>query len=168
MAINDPVGDLITRIRNAQMRRHSTMSAPVSKLRGWVLDVLQDEGYIRGYARIEKDGEKRKLAGKEVDGRAMYGQLKNHLRWLMIEFHTLPFHADVLTRKSAALDSPEDVKRIKSYGVKKHIPKPIDVEKLLKEMDIPFSVLRLPDYNALRQLSIDEECVSRSNQKSNA
>ena len=58
MAINDPIGDLITRIRNAQMRKHSTMIAPVSKLRGWVLDVLEAEGYIRGYARIEKDGEK--------------------------------------------------------------------------------------------------------------
>ena len=58
MSINDPVGDLITRIRNAQMRRHSSLTAPASKLRGWVLDVLQDEGYIRGYTRIEKEGEK--------------------------------------------------------------------------------------------------------------
>lgn len=58
MAINDPIGDLITRLRNAQMRRHSTMVVPASKLRGWVLDVLETEGYIRGYARIEKDGEK--------------------------------------------------------------------------------------------------------------
>ncbi|MEO1242211.1 MAG: 30S ribosomal protein S8 [Pseudomonadota bacterium] len=58
MSINDPIGDLITRIRNAQMRRHSSMSVPASKLRGWVLDVLQTEGYIRGYSRIEQDGEK--------------------------------------------------------------------------------------------------------------
>lgn len=58
MAINDPIGDLITRIRNAQMRRHSNLSVPASKLRGWVLDVLADEGYIRGYARIEKNGHK--------------------------------------------------------------------------------------------------------------
>ena len=58
MAINDPIGDLITRIRNAQMRNHSVMSVPASKLRGWVLDVLQDEGYIRGYSRIEKEGQK--------------------------------------------------------------------------------------------------------------
>ena len=58
MAINDPVGDLITRIRNAQMRRHSSLDVPASKLRGWVLDVLADEGYIRGYARVEKNGEK--------------------------------------------------------------------------------------------------------------
>ena len=58
MSINDPIGDLITRIRNAQMRHHSQMSVPASKLRGWVLDVLADEGYIRGYSRIEKEGEK--------------------------------------------------------------------------------------------------------------
>jgi len=58
MSINDPIGDLITRIRNAQMRRHSTMAVPASKLRGWVLDVLQNEGYIRGYSRIEQDGAK--------------------------------------------------------------------------------------------------------------
>ncbi len=58
MAINDPIGDLITRIRNAQMRKHSSLSVPASKLRGWVLDVLEGEGYIRGYSRIEVTGEK--------------------------------------------------------------------------------------------------------------
>ncbi len=58
MAINDPIGDLFARIRNAQMRRHSATSVPASKLRGRVLDVLANEGYIRGYARVEKDGEK--------------------------------------------------------------------------------------------------------------
>ena len=58
MAINDPIGDLITRIRNAQMRRHSSLTVPASKLRGWVLDVLEGEGYIRGYSRVEQAGEK--------------------------------------------------------------------------------------------------------------
>ena len=58
MTINDPIGDLITRIRNAQMRRHSKMTVPASKLRGWVLDVLEGEGYIRGYARVEQEGQK--------------------------------------------------------------------------------------------------------------
>ncbi len=58
MAINDPVGDLITRIRNAQMRKHASLMVPASKLRGWVLDVLSAEGYIRGYSRVEKEGEK--------------------------------------------------------------------------------------------------------------
>ncbi len=58
MAINDPIGDLITRIRNAQMRKHHSLSVPASKLRGRVLDVLSDEGYIRGYSRVEQDGMK--------------------------------------------------------------------------------------------------------------
>ena len=47
--MNDPIGDMLTRIRNAQQRGKSTTSTPASKLRGWVLDVLADEGYIRGY-----------------------------------------------------------------------------------------------------------------------
>ncbi len=50
--MNDPIGDMLTRIRNAQMRGKSTVSTPASKLRGWVLDVLADEGYIRGYEKV--------------------------------------------------------------------------------------------------------------------
>ncbi|MGV6801936.1 MAG: 30S ribosomal protein S8 [bacterium] len=53
MSINDPIGDMLTRIRNAQMRGHKKATSPASKARGWVLDVLQSEGYIRGYSRIE-------------------------------------------------------------------------------------------------------------------
>jgi small subunit ribosomal protein S8 len=53
MAINDPLGDLLTRIRNAQMRRKSSVSTPGSRLRANVLDVLKDEGYIRGYSVTE-------------------------------------------------------------------------------------------------------------------
>ncbi len=57
MATNDPLGDLLTRIRNAQMRNKSKVSTPGSKLRGRVLEVLKNEGYIRGYASVEhKDG----------------------------------------------------------------------------------------------------------------
>ncbi len=47
--MNDPIGDMLTRIRNSQMRGKSVVSTPASKLRAWVLDVLADEGYIRGY-----------------------------------------------------------------------------------------------------------------------
>ena len=55
--MNDPLGDMLTRIRNAQMRGKSTVVSPASKLRAWVLDVLADEGYIRGYeATTGKDG----------------------------------------------------------------------------------------------------------------
>ena len=53
MAINDPVGDLLTRIRNAQLRKKSSVSTPGSRLRANVLDVLKDEGYIRGYSVTE-------------------------------------------------------------------------------------------------------------------
>ncbi len=49
--MNDPLGDMLTRIRNAQMRGKSTVTTPDSKLRAWVLDVLADEGYIRGYEK---------------------------------------------------------------------------------------------------------------------
>jgi small subunit ribosomal protein S8 len=55
MALNDPLGDMITRIRNAQMRNKSKVSTPGSKLRAHVLDVLKSEGYIRGYATVEFD-----------------------------------------------------------------------------------------------------------------
>ena len=58
MNLNDPVGDLITRIRNAQMRGKSVVTSPASKLRAHVLDVLVSEGYVRGYGEIEKDGKK--------------------------------------------------------------------------------------------------------------
>ena len=56
MPINDPLGDLLARIRNAQMRTKSKVSSPNSKLRERVLEVLKSEGYIRGYAVVEREG----------------------------------------------------------------------------------------------------------------
>ncbi len=56
MSFNDPLSDMLTRIRNAAMRKKSKVSTPASKMRGRVLEVVQDEGYIRGYALIEKEG----------------------------------------------------------------------------------------------------------------
>ena len=53
MALNDPLGDMIARIHNAQMRNKSKVSTPASRLRVSVLDVLKNEGYIRGYASVE-------------------------------------------------------------------------------------------------------------------
>lgn len=53
MAINDPLGDLLTRIRNAQQRRRPKVVSPASNLRARVLDVLAEEGYIRGYTRVD-------------------------------------------------------------------------------------------------------------------
>jgi small subunit ribosomal protein S8 len=53
MAMNDPLGDMLTRIRNAQMRRKGNVNTPGSRLRAHVLDVLAQEGYIRGYSTTE-------------------------------------------------------------------------------------------------------------------
>ncbi|MDP3736070.1 MAG: 30S ribosomal protein S8 [Hyphomonadaceae bacterium] len=58
MIMNDPLGDLLTRIRNAQRRGKTTVQTPSSKLRVHVLEVLQREGYIRGFTEVEKDGRK--------------------------------------------------------------------------------------------------------------
>jgi small subunit ribosomal protein S8 len=56
MPMNDPLGDLLARIRNAQMRNKSKVSSPNSRLRESVLGVLKNEGYIRGYTVVERDG----------------------------------------------------------------------------------------------------------------
>ncbi len=50
MALTDPLGDMLTRIRNGQTARKDSVTTPASKLRARVLDVLQREGYIRGYS----------------------------------------------------------------------------------------------------------------------
>ena len=54
--MNDPLGDLLSRIRNAQMRNKSKVLSPNSRLRESVLEVLKNEGYIRGYAVVEREG----------------------------------------------------------------------------------------------------------------
>src|SRR4029078_1898173 len=56
--IIDPIGDLLSRIHNGQMRRKAKISSPNSRLRVRLLDVLQAEGYIRGYAEVEVKGHK--------------------------------------------------------------------------------------------------------------
>ncbi|WP_455475222.1 30S ribosomal protein S8 [Bartonella sp. B17] len=53
MSMSDPLGDMLTRIRNALSRKKGKVITPASKLRARVLDVLQSEGYIRGYNQID-------------------------------------------------------------------------------------------------------------------
>ena len=93
MAVNDPIGDLITRIRNAQARNKSKVSTPGSNLRVRVLDVLKSEGYIRGYASVEhSDGRSeleielkyfdgapviREIERVSKPGRRVYASVKN-------------------------------------------------------------------------------------------
>ena len=54
MGVNDPLGDMIARIHNAQMRKKSKVSTPASRLRASVLDVLKSEGFIRGFATVQQ------------------------------------------------------------------------------------------------------------------
>ena len=54
--VNDPIGDLIARIRNAAMRKRAKVLTPASRMRERVLDVLLAEGYIRGYALVQEPG----------------------------------------------------------------------------------------------------------------
>lgn len=56
MAVTDPIGDLLTRIRNGQLRGLSKVKTPASRLRANVLKVLQEEGFIRGFAEVEFKG----------------------------------------------------------------------------------------------------------------
>lgn len=53
MAMSDPLGDMLTRIRNSQMRRKPVVTVPASKMHARVLDVLKQEGYILEYTRQE-------------------------------------------------------------------------------------------------------------------
>ena len=55
--VNDPIGDMIARIKNAQMRKRTKVETPASKMRQRVLEVLAGEGYIRGYNLVERPGE---------------------------------------------------------------------------------------------------------------
>ena len=56
MALTDPLGDMLTRIRNGQSAKKDSVLTPASRLRASVLDVLQREGYIRGYSKEENTG----------------------------------------------------------------------------------------------------------------
>ena len=66
--MNDPLGDMLTRIRNASMRGKSTTSSPASKIRTWVLDVLADEGapVIRELKRVSKPGRRVYVGVKDI------------------------------------------------------------------------------------------------------
>jgi small subunit ribosomal protein S8 len=93
MALNDPLGDMIARIHNAQMRNKSKVSTPASRFRMNVLDVLKSEGFIRGYASVEHssghseleielkyfDGEPviREISRVSKPGRRVYASVKN-------------------------------------------------------------------------------------------
>jgi small subunit ribosomal protein S8 len=77
MAVNDPIGDLLTRIRNGQLRGMAKINSPTSRLRVSLLDVLREEGYIRGYAEVEFKGHRElEIELKYYEGRPVIRELK--------------------------------------------------------------------------------------------
>ena len=77
MQMNDPIGDMLTRIRNAQKRGRSSVACPSSKMRIRVLEVLQREGYIRGWSETEKDGFKElDIELKYYDGAPVISEIR--------------------------------------------------------------------------------------------
>ena len=76
--MNDPIGDMLTRIRNAQLRGKSTVLTPASKMRERVLGVLADEGYIRGFESVTgKDGHPAiEISLKYFDGAPVIREMK--------------------------------------------------------------------------------------------
>lgn len=78
MSVNDPIGDMLARIRNAQERGKSKVSVPHSKLRENVLSVLQGEGFIRGFAVVQQGNNKAEIEVelKYFDGAPVIRELK--------------------------------------------------------------------------------------------
>jgi small subunit ribosomal protein S8 len=78
MAITDPIGDLLSRIRNGQLRGKAKVTSPNSRLRTRLLDVLQAEGFIRGYSEVEfKTGVRQlEIELKYHEGRPVIRELK--------------------------------------------------------------------------------------------
>ena len=61
MSVNDPIGDMLARIRNAQERGKPKVATPASRLRERVLEVLQQEGFIRGFATVQQGSGKAEI-----------------------------------------------------------------------------------------------------------
>ncbi|MHA1560064.1 MAG: 30S ribosomal protein S8 [Alphaproteobacteria bacterium] len=111
MVLTDPLGDMLTRIRNAQMRNKSKVSTPASGLRQRVLDVLQSEGYIRGYSSVELRGySELEIELKYYDGTPVIREIKRVSRpgrRVYASVRTLPRVADGLG--VAILSTPKGV-----------------------------------------------------------
>lgn len=78
MSMSDPLGDMLTRIRNGQRANKSAVNAPASKLRANVLDVLKREGYIRGFEKVtgESGFDELRIELKYFDGKPVISQIQ--------------------------------------------------------------------------------------------
>ncbi|GBR45203.1 30S ribosomal protein S8 [Neokomagataea thailandica NBRC 106555] len=77
MSLSDPLGDMLTRIRNAQRARHAACVAPASKLRASVLEALKREGYIRGFSseEVRKGVSQLRIELKYVEGQPVIKEI---------------------------------------------------------------------------------------------
>src|SRR5450432_3900940 len=73
--VNDPIGDMIARIKNAAMRKRSKVLTPASRMRERVLGVLQSEGYIRGFVLVQHPGAFPEFARVSKPGRRVYSSI---------------------------------------------------------------------------------------------
>ncbi|MDG1025367.1 MAG: 30S ribosomal protein S8 [Gammaproteobacteria bacterium] len=81
MSMSDPIADLLTRIRNAQMAKLPTVVMPSSKIKVAIAKVLQDEGYITGYSVNENDGKPTlAIELKYFQGKAVIEEIKRASR----------------------------------------------------------------------------------------
>src|SRR5260221_82377 len=137
MAMSDPLGDMLTRIRNAQRARMSVVSSPASTLRSNVLEVLKREGYIRGYSesqmraglhelRIELKYHEGEPVIKEIKrvskpGRRVYSQIKDLPR----VYNGVGYRAAVAAQDlTLQLGYSNDIKYVVPAGVKVVAEKP--------------------------------------------
>ncbi len=92
MSLSDPMGDMLTRIRNGQIRKKNCVNMPASRFRENVLEVLQREGYIRGYEKISAENKPefkielkylegepviKKISRVSTPGRRVYSKIKD-------------------------------------------------------------------------------------------
>tara|TARA_B100001027_G_C16168937_1_gene286091 strand:- start:243 stop:638 length:396 start_codon:yes stop_codon:yes gene_type:complete len=92
MSLSDPMGDMLTRIRNGQIRKKDCVNMPASRFRANVLDVLQREGYIRGFSKINNENKDvfqielkytegepviKRIARVSTPGRRVYSKIKD-------------------------------------------------------------------------------------------
>ena len=142
MAVNDPIGDMIARIRNAQMRAKSKVSMPGSKQRERVCEVLKTEGYIRGYAAVaHADGRSElEIELKYFDGEPVIREISRVSkpgRRVYASVRALPRIRDFRGLNPKSFDGRGNY----SLGIKEHIVFPeVDFDKVTDSWGLDITV----------------------------
>ena len=107
MAVTDPIGDLLTRIRNGQLRGLAKISSPNSRLRASVLDVLQEEGFIRSYTEVEAKTGARSLEIEDI--RQPILRVAMPPQRVVVGFVEDPHRLDVRVRRQVLVAEHQDL-----------------------------------------------------------